>query len=512
MVRKVKVEQGELQGIFGWDPRVTVFKGVPYAKPPIGENRWRAPQPPEKWEGVRVADHYGPIAMQSVPGSNPKEFWTREIHPTGTEWDMSEDCLYVNIFTAAETPDDNLPVLFYIHGGGYQGGYPHEVEFDWEHMAKKGIVVVAVTYRLGVFGFLAHPELSAEAPDMPKGNFGIHDQIFAIEWVKRNIKAFGGDPTRITIAGQSAGAGSVQCILASPMAKGLISGAIIESGVAGEFAEGGRRRYTAEDAEKTGVTFFENAGIKSLAEARSLPAEKIMELTRTAFGGFGFRFMPTIDGILSTETAFEAYLGNRHHDVPIIAGYNLGEARGFMRFGKPASKMEQFDEYAKRFGDKEEEFRQIANVKTDEDVEKLFDSDAFTGLIAATRMFGYISNSHGRRAYLYEFNADIPGEDNAGSYHGAEMWFAYDGLGRCWRPFRGKHYDLARQMSSYWANFVKNGDPNGVDTIGDPLPEWESFTPDNQFVMGFTDAPAKNDTVTDDVLKFRIYNTMGKLD
>ena len=219
---QVTVEEGKIRGIHGWDPRVAVFRGIPYAAPPVGELRWRAPEPPEKWEGVRVADTYGPIACQPVPGSRPEEFWTREIHPTGQEFEMSEDCLYLNIYTTARTGKEKLPVLIYIHGGGFKGGYPYEVEFDWEHMAKKGIVAVSIAYRLGVLGFLAHPWLSEESPDEAKGNYGTLDQLAALKWVKRNIAAFGGDPDKITIAGQSAGAMSVQNLMTSPLAEGLI--------------------------------------------------------------------------------------------------------------------------------------------------------------------------------------------------------------------------------------------------------------------------------------------------
>ena len=207
--RRVTIESGELQGCFGWDPRITVFKGIPYAAPPIGDLRWRAPQPVEKWDGVRIADNYGPMSIQDVPGCDPKEFWTKELHPAGPEFEMSEDCLYLNVFTPAKTGNEKLPVLVYIHGGGLMGGYPYEIEFDREHVARKGIVVVAVAYRLGILGFLSHPWLSAEHPDEPKGNYGYLDQLAAIKWTGRNIAAFGGDPEKITIAGQSAGAGSV---------------------------------------------------------------------------------------------------------------------------------------------------------------------------------------------------------------------------------------------------------------------------------------------------------------
>ena len=507
---QVTVEEGKLQGIHGWDPRVAVFRGIPYAAPPVGELRWRAPEPPEKWEGVRVADIYGPIACQSVPGSNPEEFWTREIHPTGQEFEMSEDCLYLNVYTTARTGEEKLPVLIYIHGGGFKGGYPYEVEFDWEHMAKKGIVVVSIAYRLGVLGFLAHPWLSAEAPDEAKGNYGTMDQLAALKWVKRNIAAFGGDPDRITIAGQSAGAMSVQNLMTSPMAKGLIKGAIIESSVTVAFAEKADRSHPLKAAEKLGEEFFEKAKIGSLAEARRMPARELVHLEDEVLGP-GVHFEPVIDDIVIKEFNFEAYKRGHHHRIPVLAGYNRGEALSFSKmFGKSYETLVDLRGYASGFGEKAQEFLSLCHAKSDEDVKALFESDAMLDLPAGARMFGYIQASQGRKTYLYEFDADIPGEDHAGSYHGSEMWFAYDGLARCWRPFTGKHYDLARQVSSYWVNFVKTGDPNGKDTIGEELPRWESFTADNEFVMEFTDVPARSERKVDPLMKFRIDYTLQR--
>ena len=507
---QVIVENGKLQGVHGWDPRVAVFRGIPYAAPPIGQLRWRAPMPAASWEGIRMADQYGPIACQPVPGSNPEEFWTKEIHPTGMEFKMSEDCLYLNVYTTARRGDEKMPVLLYIHGGGFKGGYPYEVEFDWEHMAKKGIVVVSIAYRLGVLGFLSHPWLTAEAPDEPKGNYGTMDQLAALKWVKRNISAFGGDPERITIAGQSAGAMSVQNLMTSPMADGLIGGAIIESSVTVAFAEKKDRRHTLDKAEATGALFFEKAGIKSLKEAREIPAMELVRLEDEVLGA-GIHFEPAIDGRIIRESNFDAYRNNHHQRIPVIAGYNRGEAESFSKvFSAAVETVEDFREYAAGFGDKAEEFMALCQVKDDEDVKKLFSGNAMLDLPAGARLFGYLQDSQEREIYLYEFNADIPGEDQAGSYHGSEMWFAYDSLARCWRPFTGKHYDLARQVSSYWANFVKTGNPNGKDTAGEELPEWKSFTAENEFVMEFTDRPMESAVKADPLMKFRIDYTLGK--
>ncbi len=453
----VKTKNGMIEGLHGWDPRIAVFKGVPYAKAPVGELRFRSPQPAEPWEGVLQAFDYAPVSMQQTPGIDKESFWTKEMHPTGPEYEVSEDCLYLNIFTPARDEHANLPVLFYIHGGGFTGGYPSEIEFDWEHMARKGMVVVAIQYRLGVFGFLAGKVLSDVYPQEGKGNYGIEDQICALKWTRDNIRAFGGDPDRITIAGQSAGAMSVQCLLASPKTEGMIFGAIVESSIEGDFPGIPVFANPMEESERIGDEFMQKGGYHSLEELQAAPAETILEQVDTLLGP-GFHFRPTIDGRILFESPFQAYVHDHHKRVPVLAGYNRGE---LMMFRGPQ------------------------------------DKDA-PGMIEATRMFGYIQDSQGRTSYLYEFDGDIPGEDRIGSYHGSEMWFAYDSLSRSDRPFTGKHYDLARQMSSYWSNFVRTGDPNGKDTAGFDLPRWEPFTKEGEFLMLFKDAPQQSPERTDE--------------
>ncbi len=502
--RKVKIETGELQGVFGYDPRITVFKGVPYAKPPVGKLRWKSPQPAEPWDGVRVADKFGPISCQHVPGINPDDFWTRELHPAGPELDMSEDCLYVNVYTPAKKGDENLPVLFYIHGGGYQGGYPHEVEFDWEHMARKGIVVVAVTYRLGIMGFLTNHMIVNDEPEALVGNYGIQDQLFALQWTKRNIAAFGGNPDKITVAGQSAGAGSVQCLLSTPFAEDVFSGAILQSGVFPEFGDipAPINPCSKEHALNMGDRFFEKAGIHSLEEAERLSAAELIELEGKVLEP-GIHFQPVVDGVFLKESTFAAIKRGHHHNVPILAGYNRGEVAAF-RFGAFPKTLSELSEYAKRYGSMADKFIEVCNAKTDEDVAKIFASDTYYDFVAGTVMLGCIQQEFGRDAYLYEFDADIPGEENHTSFHGSELWFAYDSLGRSWRPFEGKHYDLARQVSSYWVNFVKNGNPNGTDTFGNQLPKWNAFTKEGLSVMKFTDKPEESKANMDAVMKFRM--------
>ena len=510
--RIVKVEEGYLQGTFGWDPRVKVFKGVPYAAPPVGALRWRAPQPMTPWEGIRDAREYGPMSVQEVPGGNPDDFWSRELHPAGPEFQMSEDCLYLNIFTPAKTGDEKLPVFCYIHGGGYRGGYPYEQEFDWERFAAKGVVVAAITYRLGVMGFFCHPELSAEHPDEPKGNYGLQDQLAALKWVKRNIASFGGDPEKITIAGQSAGAGSVQNQLTTPESEGVFSAAIIQSGITVPFTDttDPLSAKTLASQEQVGKEFLEKAGIPSVAEARKVDAKKLVDLEPELLGPM-MHFIPVVDGIFLKETAPSALQNGRWHNVPVICGYNTGELAMFNRFqGNLPKTIAEFQAYAEKFGEKKDSLLSLCDVKTDEEVEKLFSSDAYMSLIISAVFGAHCLTKQGRKVWMYEFDADMPGTDDHSAFHGAELWFAYDALGRSWRPFTGKHYDLAREVNSYWVNFVKTGDPNGKDCFGNDLPVWDAFSDDLPKKMLFTDTSACVPVEMNDLMKFRIANQLGE--
>ena len=229
MLRKVTVETGIVQGIPAANPRVTVFKGIPFAVPPVGNLRWRAPQPAKPWAGILKADTFAPIAMQETPGLNPDAFFSKEWH-VDSEIPMSEDCLYLNIWTPAKTGNEKLPVMIWIFGGGMVGGYTSEMEFDGERIARRDVVLVSINYRVNGFGFLSHPELTAENLEHTSGNYGLLDQCAGIQWVKRNITNFGGDPEKITIFGQSAGGRSVICQVSSPLTKGLFAGAIAQSG------------------------------------------------------------------------------------------------------------------------------------------------------------------------------------------------------------------------------------------------------------------------------------------
>ena len=513
MLRNVVTKYGKLKGLVGKDPRVSVFRGVPYAKPPVGDLRWRAPQPCEPWEGVRQCYEYGPMPMMRIHPGRDDAFYTKELHPTSSEYDMSEDCLYLNIFSPAETTDDNLPVFCYIHGGGYQDGYAYEIEFDGERVARRGVIVVMVGYRLGLFGFLAHPELTAETPESEiVSYFGMQDHSIAIHCIYENIRCFGGVPSRITICGQSAGAGSVQNQMCSSLNDGLIAGAICQSSVNFAYAEDGLSGRTASlaEAEANGVDFFTKAHIKDLAEARSLSAEELMRrVGEVSDPGamFGFMFSPCVDGKFIKESPVASYYRDDFKSVPMIVGHCMGEATGGMFARNIVPSYTEFVSGAEAvYKDRAEEFLKTCNVRCDEDVKELYARGTYNNMMAGSRGFCELRSTMGKDVWYYIFDHDIPGDD-AGSFHGSDLWFMFDSLGNSWRPFEGKHYDLARQVTSYWTNFVKYGSPNspeGTDYNGNPLPEWKSYRHDERNVIWFLDKATPDVLPEDKVIDFRI--------
>lgn len=513
MLRKVQVKNGTLQGFVGKDPRVTVFRGVPYAKPPVGELRWRAPQPAEDWEGVRECYEYGDMPMMRVHPGLDDSFYTKELHPTSAEYGMSEDCLYLNIFSPAETVDDNLPVFCYIHGGGLQDGYNYEIEFDGERVARRGVIVVMISYRLGLFGFLAHPEITARTGgDEVVSNFGFQDQSLALHWVHENIKAFGGDPNRIVICGRSAGAGSVQAQICSSYNTGIIAGAICQSGVSMAFADEKKPFGAAmplKDAEAHGENFFRLSGIENLSQAQEMDAYDLMEKVKNLSSDWRFGFGQCIDGKFVKESVWDSYYNDRLPDIPMIIGACWGETQEGMFCGNGMN-YEQFLEWAEMFGDKKEAFLETAGITTDEEANALTKSDAKNMLLSNSRGFCELRAEKGRKVYYYIFDHDIPGDD-AGSFHGSDLWFMFDSLGNSWRPFEGKHYDLARQVTSYWTNFVKYGDPNGLDYNGNELPEWGAYQNKNKAVMKFYDKAAPEVLEECPVFDFRLAYGKSKL-
>ena len=521
-MRLVNVKNGMLLGMVGKDPRITVFRGIPYARPPIGDLRWRAPQPPESWDGVRKCFEYGPMAMMpSHPGYyHPQvrpdvsdfgpgrdNFYTRELHPTAADYEMSEDCLYLNVCTPARSPQENLPVFCYLHGGGLTDGYSYEVEFDPERMARHGMITVMIGYRLGPFGFLAHPELTAElAGKEPVSNFGFLDQSMALHWVKENIAAFGGDPERITICGQSAGASGVQAQICSPLNEGLITGAIIQSAVYLAFGDEPDPFCGAiplEESEALGELFFREARIGSLEEARSIPAEELMRRYAAIRSRMRLMFTQCVDGIFVREPVWKSYYNERLPRIPILVGYCFGESQNRI-FGAYPLTVKELKDRAGAYGERADEYLAlISKVQNDTEASRLTRGCELGFFPAATRAFYELRAMQGNPVYHYIFDGPLPGDD-AGTFHGSELWYMFDSLGNSWRPFEGKHYDLARQMSSYWTNFVRNGDPNGKDMIGKDLPRWDPYLQERKSIMWFKDWPVQETVPPNPLLEFRL--------
>ncbi len=469
-VTAVKTDKGLISGSTGLNREVLVFRGIPFAAPPVGELRWKEPQPAVPWAGVRKCESFGPNAMQGEPV--PFFVWTGEflIPKNGI---VSEDCLYLNVWTGAKAVTERRPVIVYIHGGGFVNGSGSVPIYDGEAMAAKGIVFVTINYRMGVFGFLAHPELTRESPHHASGNYGILDQIAALQWVQRNIQAFGGDAGNVTIAGQSAGAMSVNTLCASPLAKGLFHKVIAESGanvVRGRL--GGATRLA--DAENAAVKFLGSVGSPNVATLRKQPADEVMALYKERCG-------VVIDGYVLPGSMQDIFAVNKQTIVPLLTGYNADD----LVFIPPAT-LDGFREYVRGqfIGDTADIFR-LYPAATDNDAAiaaRDLARDAGFGL----QNFAWASmQSRSGRAnvYLYFFNRKVPefgGTNVYGAFHSGEICYAYDNLKFLNRPLIDTDHALAAVMSSYWASFARTGDPNSG-----ALPVWPVFSQQKGEVMIF---------------------------
>lgn len=481
MLMQVRTENGVVEGLEAADPRIISFKGIPFAAPPVGERRWRAPQPAENWEGMLKAYRFAPISVQNPPGADPRDLYSREwnVNPGIA---MSEDCLYLNVWTPADSEKDALPVYVWFFGGGFQCGNTAEMEFDGERLARRGIVVVTVNYRLNVFGFLAHPLLTAEQPETPT-NYGHLDQQAGIKWVKRNIRAFGGNPEQITIGGQSAGGGSVMMHLTSPQSEGLFQGAIVDSGALHYPCPGlgVRMVRTMETAEDQGRQFFEFAGISSLEEGRRMEAGVLLE----KYNAFHGLFTSVIDGKFGVGDPVLQVSRNQCMQVPILSGNTTTE----FRFAFPEEDTEAY--IRKAAGSLAQDYIECCREKMKESVTQVRSLAAASDMpvieYSVRLMFeGGLKSGNEQNHYYYVFDPDIPGADHPGTFHSSDLWFWFETLAKCWRPFHGQHYDLSRMMCNYWANFIRTGNPNGLDADGMPMPEWERYTKERPACMRMT--------------------------
>jgi len=484
MLRKTNTENGTVRGLPAADPRITAFKGIPFAAPPVGELRWRAPQPAANWKGVRDCLEFMPIAMQRVPGSNLNTgaFYAREWH-VDPEVPMDEDCLYLNIWTNAKTGKEKMPVMVWIYGGGLQEGYPWEMEFDGERIARRSVILVSINYRLNVFGFLTHPEIIKSSPDGFVANWGFLDQKAGIDWVRRNIANFGGDPDNITIFGQSAGGGSVLAHLNSPLAKGAFAKAIVQSGGGMEVKGPAFNIVPFLDLKglaEQGQTFFRYIGVKTLAEAKAVDYKTIMT-KQLKFDKF---WNATIDGKYVIEDTSKSIMAGHQHKIPIMTGSTINESL----YGPSDDDVESWAK-ASILGIAKE-YCKLARGKASAEGISLKQAAMVNFFeLSAGLVCDAVVRQAKQTVFGYRFGPEIPGDD-AGAFHSSDLWFEFETLAKCWRPFKGKHYDLARQMCNYWTDFAKNGDPNGLDADGTPMPKWTPYTSKSPLVMEFLGKPA----------------------
>ena len=463
----VKVEQGLLQGTS--EDGLTVYKGIPFADPPVGDLRWRVPQPAGPWEGVKQANQFAPAPVQ---GGNP---------PSG----KSEDCLYLNIWTPAKSPDDRVPVLVWIYGGGFSFGSTAERVYSGDVLAKKGVVLVSIAYRIGQLGFLSHPELTAESPNHVSGNYGLLDMIAGLKWIQKNIAAFGGDPTKVTIFGESAGGIAVSMLCASPLAKGLFHGAISQSG--GSFGPPrvttfpGENLKLIKDAEASGIVFAQKAGVASVAALRKMDADKLPT-------GWGMgNAWPIIDGYVIPDDQYKLYEAGNYNDTPILVGYNSDEGLSFTRTKDP----EEFIAGVKlRYGKFADELLKAYPVGENAVAKTARD-------LARDAAFGWHTWSWARlqaktgksKVYFYYFDQhpDYPeGSPQAGngSPHGQEVAYVFQHLDNSNPETSPTDFAISDAMSTYWTNFAKYGHPNG-----EGVPEWPAFNDAKSEVMYFSQKP-----------------------
>jgi para-nitrobenzyl esterase len=471
-VKEADVTGGRVAGVVA--NGISSFKGIPFAAPPTGASRWKAPQPVKPWSGVKQASVYAPACVQDA--TFPKLF--------GAPQALSEDCLYLNVWTPAKSASDVLPVMVWIYGGGFVGGQTSVPLYDGTRLAEKGVVLVSVAYRLGVFGFFAHPELSRES-GKASGNYGLQDMIAGLQWVKANIAKFGGDATRVTIFGESAGGIAVSMLAASPAAKGLFHRGISESG--GNFApprqasEGGQNAPTLKVAEASGQAFLAKLKVADIKAARDLPAEKL----QAAVGpGLQTNFWPVFDGDVLPGDQYELYRAGRFNDTPVLIGTNSDEGALFAQPGMNAARFESMvrDGYGKQA---EAVLAAYAHA-TDADATKAGKDIMRDTLFAwPTWTWATLQSQKGKgHAYVYYFDHRTPQSPN-GANHGAEIPFVFRnlvgggpvGLGG---PARPEDNEMSELMSAYWVNFAKNGDPNGPG-----LPRWPAFTSASPNLMFF---------------------------
>lgn len=452
---------------------VRAFKGIPYAAPPTGARRWRAPAPVLPWQGVRPSNHFGSPCPQA-------SMFTLDRDLGGTH---SEDCLYVNVWTPAAPTDERLPVLVWIHGGAYVVGSGSEARFDGAALAAQGVVVVTINYRLGVFGFLAHPDLTQESRHHASGNYGLQDQIAALRWVQRNIARFGGDASRVAIGGNSSGATSVNVLMASPLAKGLFQRAVAHGGSAMSVSapnDGSPLPRSFE--ERKGVQFASSLGARNIDELRAVSMDALLKASGTTWSTWGWN--ASVDGYVLPAPPAELFAQRKQNDVPLLLGWNANEgaAIGPATFGGDEASFAQ--EITARFGKSAPQVLQLypAGSREQERASKV--ALAGEGFISYPSWTWAVAQVRAGKqpvfVYKFEYSPPVPRDFENGSllgapgaFHGAELPYLFGSFGNYpdWK-FAPVDWQISRGMQSYWIHFISSGDPNG----GAGLPHWPAYS------------------------------------
>ena len=472
----VRTEGGRLLGVA--QDGLRVFLGIPFAAPPLGALRWRPPAPAPRWSGVRRADHFADSCMQESRAD--PAFGTPALT-------VSEDCLYLNVWTPARSASDHLPVMVWIYGGGFNQGSTAIPLYSGEQLAAHGVVVVSIAYRVGPLGFLAHAALTAESSHHSSGNYGLLDQIAALQWIQRNIAKFGGDPHKVTIFGESAGGIAVSMLAASPLARGLFSGAISESG--GSFGPTrdpplpGENMLTLAEAERDGAAFAQKLGAQTAAELRRLPAQTVQQ----AAAGHGL-FWPVVDGWVILGDQYRLYQEGRFNDTPILIGTNSDEGA---LFGAPTSRQAYIDAVHQRYGPYAQRLLAVYPATETAWRQSSMDLTRDAAFGWPTWAWARLQSRGGHsKVFCYYFEhvpprpASSRWREATGAVHSEEMVYVFGHLNQQALPWTSADRTLSDEMTTYWTNFAKHGDPNSAG-----IPEWPAFAGADPQVMRLTDPP-----------------------
>jgi para-nitrobenzyl esterase len=486
---KIKVDGGFVSGTTNSSGDIYIFKGIPFAAPPVGDFRWKTPQPVPSWSGVKMCDKFGPSPMQNKPA--PFSMWSEEF--LIPKEPISEDCLYLNVWTGAKSSKEKRPVIVWIYGGGFASGGSAVPIYDGEAMAKKGIVFVSINYRVGIFGFFAYHELTKESGHNASGNYGLMDQIAALKWVRKNILSFGGDPNNVTIAGQSAGSMSVNCLVASPLAKDLFKRAIGESGAS--FSNGSA---SLQKAEEEGEKIAQSLNATSIGDLRNKSAEELMQKAQGLRG-------PIIDGYVLPDAIVNIFKQGKENKVDLLTGWNQDEG---LIFG-PLKNAEDFKKQLnENYGADAQTLLQFYPANNDSEAahsQQNLSRDQIFG--AQNYVWANMQSETGSKVYVYRFTHKPPATGEYvkyGAFHTAEVPYAYNNLKFVDRPWQPFDFKLAGILSSYWANFAKSGEPNGPG-----LPQWDAYNTADKKIMVLSEDPQTKSLPDKDALDF-LYMEMSK--